>query len=847
MSFSVDLWNGFDVIKNQVFSVQKKIKTIFKVITSYQAIESNYNKSLENLYKEFKDMSNSDYLLDKSYIKILEIFQYENQNRKIMSAFMNSLIIEPLSEYLRQPNIFLNKCFSDNISNEENFKRYLNLLKEKQSNYYKECKELSVLLAQNEMDEINSINSGKIAKNKMTRINEKLNRVNTTKKEYMDFITETNKEREKYNQRTEEILNKLEKTYETVCENLKNSLINFAVQRNDFLRKIYKKEKEEYENIHSKIEVKKEIYDFIVNNATKEFPMIKLEFCPLKYNNLNQNVKSKCPKFPDSAFPKIYKAIKKFFEDNKVFKEELPDKIRRSNTDFLTNFFAKRTSKDIISQEEEKEDKEFIEKYITDLFANKNPLLKVDDNKKDSNKDKNKSIINNQLNQKDTDKYEDKDKEINKDIKKEEEKKENNKNNPQKPVEDAKPKEANIIKEKVDDTKETQNPETKKEVSEGPKENKESQKEEKIQSESEEEEDYNPRKNNIHYYFEKDNPNYLQNTEILIKKLSYLRSKGFFQIQENTYNTILSLFFIILNQETKDYYILKNLLILSQTFYKIDKDNKKAYLQEGLKNFKLLKEPETWHRVINYSMNLSCSSMDLTQPTDDKIEKINKESNVIVMAYLCDIKQFCDEEKVFNEVKDYYVKVYNMDENVVNKEVENYINSLKNNESKVKEKHIKIEEKIKNENEPELYNDIDNLIGDESSMNNKKRSFSTFVNIKANNNKLSRENDINKEIIKEQDQEQEQDEEISSNKDNKEINKEISDNQNQNQIINNNINIIKIEAKEVYIMDNSKDKINIEQIKPINKDNNNKTSEDEIKNNKGNKSDIKDNNINQQK
>ena len=71
--------------------------------------------------------------------------------------------------------------------------------------------------------------------------------------------------------------------------------------------------------------------------------------------------------------------------------------------------------------------------------------------------------------------------------------------------------------------------------------------------------------------------------------------------------------------------------------------------------------------------------MDLSQSTEDKINKINKEAGVIVMAYLCDIKQYCDDEKVFNEVKNYYVKVYNMDEEMINKEVDNYMNSLYKN------------------------------------------------------------------------------------------------------------------------------------------------------------------------
>ena len=81
MSFSVDLWNGFDAIKTQIFSVQKKLRNIHKAITTYLTIETTYNKSLENLYKEFKDIGNYDYMIDNSYTHIIDIFEYENQNR----------------------------------------------------------------------------------------------------------------------------------------------------------------------------------------------------------------------------------------------------------------------------------------------------------------------------------------------------------------------------------------------------------------------------------------------------------------------------------------------------------------------------------------------------------------------------------------------------------------------------------------------------------------------------------------------------------------------------------------------------------------------------------------------
>ena len=354
----------------------------------------------------------------------------------------------------------------------------------------------------------------------------------------------------------------------------------------------------------------------------------------------------------------------------------------------------------------------------------------------------------------------------------------------------------------------------------------------------------------------------MKNVEILIKKLSFLRSKGYFDIEERAYNKILCLFFIILSEEPKNDYILKNILILAQTFYKTE-NNKKVYLQQSMKGSKIFSETETWHRVINYSMNLSCSSMDLSQTKEDMIDKINKEAAVIVVAYLCDIKQYTDKEDVFNKVKNYYVKVYNLDENMIDKEVEKYFISFKQKEN--------VEETKNNNNIIKTINlnDLDN----ENFI--KQRSYSIPTNILKNkektiNNNESQEdsntnlneliiqnkeadtikdivnNDSNKEQEKENEKEKDNEKENEKEKENENENeienkKEKENNEiiigkniivspdNKTQIINNNINIIKIEAKEVIIYENAKDKINIEQIKPIKKDENDEIKEEDIK------------------
>ena len=369
MSFSVDLWNGIDKIKTQFNSTQRKLKTFSKLLTSYIAIETNYYKGLENLYKEFKENSYPEYLLDQSFQKTIEIFENDYKNRKIYCINLGSLILEPINAYFELPKTQLNKYYSDNIENTEIFNRVLNILIQKQDLFHGTCKELSSYITQMEIDKINKTN--KTSNNKCQKFLEK---VNFIKEDYLNCIKDTNKEREKYNAKTEEILINLERMYKSLVELLQKSLTTFTEYRLAFFKTLIKNEQLDFDDIHKKVIPEKEIFDFIKKNATKEFPKIKFEFCTIKFSVLNKHIKNKYNKIPDKEFPKIYKAIKNYFDNNNVFKDDLIVKTKKKENDFFTRrftFFSKKNMQnDNDAKYNLKENKEFIEKYLSDLFTN---------------------------------------------------------------------------------------------------------------------------------------------------------------------------------------------------------------------------------------------------------------------------------------------------------------------------------------------------------------------------------------------------------------------------------------------------------------------------------------------
>lgn len=406
MSFSVDLWNGIDSIKNQINSTQKKIKTIQKLVTSYISIETNYSKNLENLFKELKDntINLPESGIDESIQKIVGIFDYDNHNRKILYNNLNKIVAEPINAYLEQPKIKLNKSYNDNIDNNEYFNKSINTLIEKQDAFHAQCKELGSYITQMEIDKIN--NTNKTTQNKCQKI---LQKVKSVKEEYLNCIQETNNDREKFNYKTEEILNYLEEEYRVMVKHLKTYLKNFSEFRLIFLKGLYNKEKIEFDNIHSKLDDEKEVFNFITKNATKEFPMIKIEFCPIKYNILNKYIKSKyVNKVPEKEFSKIFKNIKDYFDSNEIYKDDLLIKPNRKINEYsftrrLSSIIRKSNPNNIPTKKTDKipENKEFLDKYITDLFIDPkatkiNEFNKNKINQRESIKNNNKEDIKKQ-------------------------------------------------------------------------------------------------------------------------------------------------------------------------------------------------------------------------------------------------------------------------------------------------------------------------------------------------------------------------------------------------------------------------------------------------------------------
>ena len=180
--------------------------------------------------------------------------------------------------------------------------------------------------------------------------------------------------------------------------------------------------------------------------------------------------------------------------------------------------------------------------------------------------------------------------------------------------------------------------------------------------------------------------------EHIIRGINNYRSHGNYILKDITYEYFLNLFIFILEHYNNNDYIIKNLLTFAQTFYKIKTDTKnpKYYILYSISNNAIFNKTEIWHKIINYSLTNYAVNKDLA----NKMEKEEREKKLeehifnILVENLSVMKLFSVNEKTYNEVMDYYVQIYKIDYQKLNKEIdyfykENYFSIKQDNDKEL--------------------------------------------------------------------------------------------------------------------------------------------------------------------
>jgi hypothetical protein len=181
-------------------------------------------------------------------------------------------------------------------------------------------------------------------------------------------------------------------------------------------------------------------------------------------------------------------------------------------------------------------------------------------------------------------------------------------------------------------------------------------------------------------------------SEQILDSINNFRKKGNYILSDKTYEYFIDIFKFLLETFKNNENILTNIITYSQTFYKIKEGNTnpKYFILYSIRDNLIFSQENTWHKIINNSLSNGIKNKDFIQTLekDEKDKKINEYAFKIIVENLSVMKLFTINNEIYDEVKNYYVNVYKIDEETLNKEInifynENEFSIFKENENQL--------------------------------------------------------------------------------------------------------------------------------------------------------------------
>ena len=284
MSYSVDLWNSYSKLENQLESNLKGLKIFIYIFSEFYKSQLTFANELKSLSEYIKN--NPITIFDSLKEGILS-FQNDllNQHDYLTESLTNIKleILEPLKELKEKIAKRLYENLTEMNQSEKNYNNCLSQFESTKIKFHKSVKEVeenklniellkkSNIISKNKLieelkkQEINALNSLKLAKE--------------NENNYISLITDINNIQEEYIETKKKNLNELQNMEEDIGLAIKDSLRKYIIYEVSYIKNfqydINKKEK-----IMENINIIKDISQFIYKNTSRDIPPFKYDYIP---------------------------------------------------------------------------------------------------------------------------------------------------------------------------------------------------------------------------------------------------------------------------------------------------------------------------------------------------------------------------------------------------------------------------------------------------------------------------------------------------------------------------------------------------------------------------------------
>ena len=250
------------------------------------------------------------------------------------------------------------------------------------------------------------------------------------------------------------------------------------------------------------------------------------------------------------------------------------------------------------------------------------------------------------------------------------------------------------------------------------------------------------------------------NRAVCLQTISHFRTSGKFCIPPKVYDIIGKCLSIIIDTVTRDedYHIAKTAIILSQTYFKMDENNNRYYLQNVIKNHKLLNTNQFWEKTLDISLKNEVNRVKHLKKEDDTNTENNKEDDKNKKED--DIEKYND--IAFGQIVSLVNSMIEFDINIddIKKIIEPKIEEYKLNENHRLNIKLVIENKINSGNDDSIEKN-NPIYNDEKDINDKEEE--KIYNENKSDNEEKKEK-VNNNIINDKEQKEKENNDIKDNK-----------------------------------------------------------------------------------
>ena len=292
MSYSVDLWNSYNKVENQLESHIKGLKTFIYILSEYYSSQLSLANDLKRLSEYGINNPITSY---ESLSEGISSFQNDLLNQHdYLTEFLNNMkieILEPLKLLKEKLVKILNNNLNEMNTKEKNYNYYINQLDYVKNKFHISVKEAeqfklkTEIFKKNNNSTNNNINE-EIKKNEIKCLNY-LKNAKENENTYITLINDTNILQEEYIEIKKKNLNQIQSMEEELGEKIKDSLRKYIVFQVSYIRN-FQYDIDKKAKIMENININKDISNYIYKNSTDAIPPFKYDYIPY-LSDLNKN------------------------------------------------------------------------------------------------------------------------------------------------------------------------------------------------------------------------------------------------------------------------------------------------------------------------------------------------------------------------------------------------------------------------------------------------------------------------------------------------------------------------------------------------------------------------------